>query len=184
MYLNLFIVFFLSGVWHGAGWNFILWGCMHGILYVITRAWQKIRKSDKQSDIAVIKAVKTILTFVFVAVAWVFFRAATVGEAIELLTRITSNTWTVGTQMAELFNLGEFWYVLKILHISELAFGKYIIMAVFTVICSLMVFFAPNVHQLQAKMKFGTIHAIICGVVFIWCVVSLSGVGTFLYFNF
>ena len=154
------------------------------MLYVITRAWQKHKNHEKERNIPVLKAINTFLTFVFVAIAWVFFRAATVNEAIELLSRISNGTWTVSTQMAELFNLGEFWYVLKILHISELAFGKYIIMVVFTVLCSLIVFFAPNVHQLQAKMKFGTIHAIICGVVFIWCVVSLSGVGTFLYFNF
>ena len=184
MYLNLFIVFFLSGLWHGAGWNFILWGCMHGLLYVITRAWQKHKKPEKERNIPILKALNTLLTFAFVALAWVFFRAANVGEAVKLLSRIGEGTWTVGTQMAGLFNLGEFWYVLKILHISELAFGKYIIMVLFTVICCLIVFFAPNVHQLQAKMKFGTIHAIICGVVFIWCVVSLSGVGTFLYFNF
>ena len=86
--------------------------------------------------------------------------------------------------MAQLFNLGEFWYLLKILRVSEMTFGRYIIMAVFTLACCIIVFFTPNVHELQARMKFGTIHAIICGVVFVWCIVSLSGVGTFLYFNF
>ena len=38
MYLNLFIVFLVSGIWHGAGWNFVLWGALHGALYLVTRA--------------------------------------------------------------------------------------------------------------------------------------------------
>lgn len=41
MYLNLFIVFLVSGIWHGAGWNFVLWGALHGALYLVTRAWQR-----------------------------------------------------------------------------------------------------------------------------------------------
>ena len=183
MYLNLFIVFFLSGLWHGAGWNFVLWGCMHGILYIVTRAWQK-RFGENDKNGAFTKTIGIILTFVFVAVAWVFFRAGDVKEAVSLLSRLGSGSWTVRQDMAQLFNLGEFWYLLKILRVSEMTFGRYIIMAVFTLVCCIIVFFAPNVHELQARMKFGTIHAIICGVVFAWCIVSLSGVGTFLYFNF
>ncbi len=44
MYRNLLVVFLLSGIWHGAGWNFMLWGMMHGILYALTRCWQEGRK--------------------------------------------------------------------------------------------------------------------------------------------
>ena len=41
MYLNLMIVFLLSGLWHGAGWNYLVWGTLHGVLYVLTRLWQE-----------------------------------------------------------------------------------------------------------------------------------------------
>ena len=91
---------------------------------------------------------------------------------------------TFSYNMAELFNKGEFWYILKVLHLSSLSFGRYIVIIGYAIICPLMVFFMPNTHELGAKMKFEPIHAIICGAVFVWCVVSLSGVGTFLYFNF
>lgn len=45
-YRNLMIVFLLSGLWHGAGWNYIVWGAMHGLLYVLTRLWQRSRQPD------------------------------------------------------------------------------------------------------------------------------------------
>ena len=47
MYLNLFIVFLVSGIWHGAGWNFVLVGALHGALYLITRSWQ-LKQSRQQ----------------------------------------------------------------------------------------------------------------------------------------
>ena len=177
MYTNLFIVFFLSGLWHGAGWNFVLWGCMHGVLYILTRAYRKKYPPG-------LHVLGMILTFAFVNVAWVFFRSSDISEAIRLLSVAFSGTYGLPDGLCQVFNEGEFWYVLKILHLTAVPIGKYIVMTGYILVCTLMVFFAPNVHELQRKMKFGPIHAIITGVVFLWCVVSFSGVGTFLYFNF
>ena len=184
MYINLFIVFFLSGLWHGAGWNFILWGCMHGVLYVITRALTNKKEKNEVIKTDAKRIVCILLTFIFVSIAWVFFRANDITQAILVLKRVMIGDMTVSYDMAQLFNKGEFWYILKVLHLSNLSFGRYIVMAGYALICPIMVFFAPNTHEMCAKMKFAPIHAIICGVMFVWCIVSLSGVGTFLYFNF
>ena len=75
---NLFLTFLLGGLWHGAGWTFVIWGALHGAAMVAHRAWSALRK-----PLPVWLAWLT--TFVFVLVAWVFFRAATLADALALL---------------------------------------------------------------------------------------------------
>ena len=69
--LNLWIVFLISGLWHGAGWLFILWGALHGTAIVIHRIW------SRYANLKMPKIPAQILTFLFVALAWVPFRAET-----------------------------------------------------------------------------------------------------------
>ena len=175
MYANLFFVFLLSGIWHGAGWNFILWGVMHGVLYCITR-WMQKRKMENGN---------VFFTFLFVNIAWVFFRSESIGQACLLLKRMVTGGISVPMEaIAAAFNLDEFWYVMKVLHLTDFSFSKYILMVVFTLVILLMVFFGKNVQELAHKWKLSAVSAVMIGVVFVWCVVSLSGVSTFLYFNF
>ena len=76
-YANLCICFLLSGLWHGASWNFLIWGCTHGVALVAERAfwlrWQK----------ALPRAVNIALTFLLVMLTWVFFRCPTFSRAAE-----------------------------------------------------------------------------------------------------
>jgi D-alanyl-lipoteichoic acid acyltransferase DltB (MBOAT superfamily) len=67
-YINLFAVFFIGGVWHGASWMFIIWGTLHGIAIVIHRIW-------KDLGLKMWGWLGWFITFNFVNVAWVFFRA-------------------------------------------------------------------------------------------------------------
>lgn len=90
MYLNLLIVFFLSGFWHGAGFHFLVWGMLHGVLYVATRFWQG--RVQCRNDNSLIKQgskamtlVSQIATFLYVSVAWVYFRAENIRQANTLL---------------------------------------------------------------------------------------------------
>lgn len=179
--INTFIIFFLSGLWHGAGWNFILWGCMHGALYIITKIWlMKFKNTGKTAHI-----IGVIITFIFVNIAWVFFRAESVSQATALLTTIVSGQWALPSEtFVEGFNLGELWYVMKVLKIADLAYSKYYLMILFTIGTLGVTFFAPNVYEVERKMKFKSFSAIIIGALLFWCIVSLSGVSTFLYFNF
>lgn len=79
VYVNLCICFFLSGLWHGAAWTFIVWGCMHGVALVMDRLfWLKF-----QQRLPV--AVSRISTFLFVMITWVFFRSETLPKAIRYL---------------------------------------------------------------------------------------------------
>jgi alginate O-acetyltransferase complex protein AlgI len=76
--VNLMVTMLLGGLWHGAGWTFVIWGGMHGLYLVINHAWRKHKM--KMPDFAA-----RALTFLAVVVAWVFFRARTFSDAVELL---------------------------------------------------------------------------------------------------
>ncbi len=72
-YLNLMLTMLLGGLWHGAGWNFLIWGGLHGLYLVVNH----LRRGDKWKQPASLvgQASSWLLTFLAVAVAWVFFRA-------------------------------------------------------------------------------------------------------------
>ena len=181
MYFNLFVVFFLSGLWHGAGYNFILWGCMHGLLYIITRAVRNKRHGQRLWP----RPIGVILTFLFVNVAWVFFRAGNISEALQVFANLFTAGWGLpSTAVYEAFNLPELWYVLKAVHLTEVSFGNYICLMGYTLVSLVMVFACPNVHEIANRSKYRIIDGLLLAFVFIWCLVSLSGVSTFLYFNF
>ena len=77
VYLHLFIVFLVTGIWHGANWTFIVWGLWHGF-FVITERMISHRSWYKQIP----AIVKTIVTLLAVALGWVLFRAASLTDAI------------------------------------------------------------------------------------------------------
>jgi len=81
---NIFIVFLVSGFWHGANWTFITWGAIHGLLYVPIFLGSKKKQGDS-SQIAIFSVMKVLFTFTIVCLAWVFFRASSLQEAINYL---------------------------------------------------------------------------------------------------
>ena len=76
-YLNLWICFLLSGLWHGASWNFVLWGAFHG-LFIVADKMFLLKVLDRIG-----KVPATILTFLVVNIGWVLFRAENIGHAFE-----------------------------------------------------------------------------------------------------
>jgi len=77
-YSNLFTTFLIGGIWHGAGWTFVLWGTLHGMALVIHRAWQKLHLK-----MPILLA--WFLTFNFINITWIFFRANTFHDALKVL---------------------------------------------------------------------------------------------------
>lgn len=80
-YRNLFIVMLLGGLWHGAAWTFMVWGGLHGAYLCVNHAWN--RYVGKSVTLGTVPA--TLITFMSVVVAWVFFRAATFEAAFSVL---------------------------------------------------------------------------------------------------
>jgi alginate O-acetyltransferase complex protein AlgI len=87
---NLFLTMLLGGLWHGAGWTFVVWGGLHGVYLLVNHAWRAgtAKLKGLGFDFALPKVVSWLITFVSVVVAWVFFRANDVGDAAALLKRM------------------------------------------------------------------------------------------------
>ena len=82
--VNLYIVFLLSGLWHGANWTFVVWGALHGSFLVMS--WW-IKNSGRRLP-SIPPSVKTLLTFLCISLAWVYFRADSMATAHHLLERM------------------------------------------------------------------------------------------------
>jgi D-alanyl-lipoteichoic acid acyltransferase DltB (MBOAT superfamily) len=75
--INILITFFIAGLWHGAGWTFILWGCLHGLAIVVYRLW-------KMFGYTMNTVFAWIITFNFINISWVLFRAEDWTKALSI----------------------------------------------------------------------------------------------------
>src|SRR5205807_1895138 len=87
-YVNLFITMLLGGLWHGAGWTFVIWGGLHGFYLAVNHGWRALRTTlgwppSKSNRFGAFLG--GTITFLAVVVGWVFFRAAQFGSAINML---------------------------------------------------------------------------------------------------
>ena len=95
-YFNIFIVFLISGLWHGANWTFIIWGALHGF-YMISGAISAHARNRIKAIIGIAQlkwldnAVQKLITFSLVTIAWVFFRANTMQDAFYMLRKLPSS---------------------------------------------------------------------------------------------
>ena len=148
---NLFVAMTIIGLWHGAGWTFILWGALHGMYLIVNHQWRRFQ-------IGMPIWLSRGITFICVAIAWVFFRAESLADGMNILQVMTD--WS---------NQGNIpWVRLR----SLLAIG-----------CVLMVL--PNPIQLLKQTKFpsykwevATIVLLVIGVLYI------TVDSPFLYFQF
>jgi alginate O-acetyltransferase complex protein AlgI len=95
-YRNLMITMVLGGLWHGASWNFVIWGTLHGGALAVTRMWQRragANEGEGKSGSALGQAVATLATFHFVCLAWIFFRAPTLAHATLAIEQIARGGW-------------------------------------------------------------------------------------------
>ncbi len=99
--LNTIAVFLVSGLWHGAGWTFLLWGGLHGMFSVITKKWKPFFEQMHP-------ALGWLLTFGFVNGAWIFFRADSIMDGLRIGWRIISlNLSGISENLVSCFQLTE-----------------------------------------------------------------------------
>ncbi len=201
MFCNMFLVFFLSGFWHGAGWTFIIWGVAQGVLYLITRAWQLRREEQRavqtaegqkeeaiassKGKIRFVSVCGTAFTSLFFCGVCVFFRSDTVSQALEMFGRLTGGGLALPSQgLTQNFNLDEFWYVMKLLRADRLPGSQMYLCALITAGTLFVVFAAPNADEMTARFRPAPWTAVFMALLLLWCVFSMAGVSSFLYFNF
>ena len=106
-YANLFVTFLVSGLWHGARWTFVVWGALHGAYLILglVSAGPRARVRAAlglERHPALLRVWQTTATFALVGVAWVFFRAASLGDAWYVTTHLTSG---LGAQLGSIVAL-------------------------------------------------------------------------------
>jgi alginate O-acetyltransferase complex protein AlgI len=89
-YFNLFFVFLISGLWHGANWTFVIWGALHGIYLVFAKLTSPIRERiNKFTGIStnptVFRLSQMFITYILATFAWIFFRAASLDDAMYII---------------------------------------------------------------------------------------------------
>jgi len=93
--LNLLVTMLLGGLWHGAAWNFVLWGAMHGIMLTVHREWSRFfeRRPVAWRQSAWWRWCARVLLFHAVCLSWVLFRSENLAAAADLLVRIVQGPW-------------------------------------------------------------------------------------------
>lgn len=115
-YVNLFIVFLVSGLWHGASMNFVIWGAMHGVFIVLEKMFRKVSSKNYSQKVSFSTSLfQRILTFIAVTFLWIFFRADTFKDSIIVVKNLFQ--WdSENVFNGSLYNLGitsnEFYWTL------------------------------------------------------------------------
>lgn len=177
-YLNIMIVFLISGFWHGANWTFIIWGAMHGAFSIITRIFQK--GFDRLHA-----ALSWLITFLFVNVAWVFFRAPSLQDASAFLFRILRmDIQPLDAKMIECFKITELAAISKFLKIDHYYNEHYVFLILYFIVVFLIIFQGKNIQQRLEVWKPTLKNAMGTAALLIVCILSLSKISAFLYGGF
>ncbi|MCX4325940.1 MAG: MBOAT family protein [Lachnospiraceae bacterium] len=177
-YINIMVVYFVSGIWHGANWTFILWGVLHGFFNCLDRLfknqWEKLGK-----------VTQWFITFMLVNMLWILFRAENISSAKLFIKNMCSlSSFTINGDLYNCFNLAELSYLEEkipflsylVSHITGFNLWLFVFGAFFVVL---------NTKNSKEKEFRPTVLNSLTVVVFlVWSVVSFAGISTFLYFDF
>lgn len=165
LYINLWTVFLISGLWHGAAWNFVIWGAFHGAFLVMDRVFlvERLKNWPKIGRIA--------LTYMIVLIGWVFFRAESLGDAL----------WYIG----KLFS-----FAANTSFVSPDAYTWFILLL--AAVCSFMGGWKGIEERIQkglteaASVRVYALRSIAVILLGFWSLVELFGTGfnPFIYFRF
>lgn len=177
--LNLAVVFLASGIWHGASWNFVLWGALHGLAVIWETLFPRARFR--------IKALNQFFTGILLTVFWVPFRCETLADTMLFWKKLfiwehTGMFFGVCNQLC----VAENYVMRKALEIVAPQYLNLFFVANFVFLFGISVkFIMGRKAEEWIREKGGTKRGIFCAAtLFTWVFISLSQVSTFLYFNF
>ncbi len=206
-YFNLLLTMLLGGLWHGAGWNFLIWGGLHGLYLIVNHAWlgiiNRIYKTESNESM-IGNVLGTTITFLAVVIAWVFFRSPSLDKALSIITGMCGAN---GISLPEIWRgkLGNFGYWLITHHVKFTAMPSFAgLQEVYWITAGLIIsWFLPNTQQVMDRFVIsldsvssgaGKIYklkwrptvawALILSVMASYSLLSLTKVSEFLYFQF
>ena len=205
-YVNLMITMLLGGLWHGAGWTFVIWGGLHGVYLVINHGWRGLKqRMDWQEGGRLARFGAGLLTFLAVVVGWVFFRADNFTVATEMLSGMVGlNGGSFAKQHGE---LSAFWQAMQgfgaqfngtftLANLGSSGIIKLLIIGLFIVfkmpnIQQIMANYAPTLNMetvLKKPSNFAwqpsLVDAVIIVLIAYFVLINLNKQSTFLYFQF
>lgn len=176
VYRNILVVFAVSGIWHGAGWTFVVWGLLHGVAMVIHRAW-------KRAGLSMPAIMGWFITFMFINATWVVFRAHTFGDALRMLKGMAGlSGFVLPEALAGRLGFLREWGVEFGLPFLEIQ-GNNKMLALLAALL-LTVWLGRNSMQLKERFRPDLLHAAAMGMVAFAALMSLTRAHEFLYFQF
>lgn len=206
-YVNLFLTMLLGGLWHGASWNFVIWGGLHGSYLMMNHGWRAVMKPFNLGHSFVYKACAGLLTFLAVVLAWVYFRAPTLESANHIVAAMLGMQG-IGLPSGILNRLGSLSATLSQWGVTALPGGglQLVTNVLWLVAAAIIAFIMPNTAQLFQRFepvlyeegaRFASLRPILslqwrasaawalgCAVLLTLSLLTLGQVSEFLYFQF
>lgn len=178
-YVNVMIVFLVSGIWHGANWTFILWGVVNGLGNLYDRLFDRTLHK-------IPRVLRAAVTFAFCTVAWSMFRAESVGQGLQMIGNlIDCGDGKLYAEIAENFN-----QIIEVRLLGRMGLQPLIqacpwfMLAVFVFLLILACLGLRNTQEKVHDGRYGVRRIAVIVVLLLWSILSLSEVSEFLYFNF
>ena len=175
-YYNLMATFVLGGLWHGAGWTFVFWGTLHGIALVIHRLW-------KAFGYTMNKYLAWFITFNFVNIAWVFFRAKEWGDASKVLFGMVGGNGVMVSDKT-LYKVG---FLQNFITHNPEFFGRLQFGTSTFVWCIVGIFIVTKLNNsnfVANNFKPNSKSLFFISVIAIYAMLNMNKISEFLYFNF
>jgi len=191
--VNVLIIFILSGLWHGAGWTYIAWGLIHGILVAFDNIGIVGIKGESQKFLLRKKALiyiprwlGQIFTNFFFIVGLVFFRSQDMAYAFGMFRRFFFWTWPgFFYRTASQLDIAENYILLQAANLIGIDENIiYVATLLVLLIVSAFVITRKNSMEIVKENKYGKLQIVGLSILFVWSFISMSQVSTFIYFAF
>ena len=192
---NVIFIFILSGFWHGAGWTYLCWGLVMGILVVwddlgifATKGEIKKHYLLREKPLIIIpKLLGQILTFLMFLVSLVFFRSQNMTYAIQMFKQFFFFAWPGFLfKTAAVLDIPENYVLLQAanLYNKGLTIPIYVATLMVLLVISVFIITRKNAREIVEKKEYGRLKTAGLVILFVWSFISLSEVSTFIYFQF
>lgn len=187
--INTFIIFFLSGLWHGAAWTYVVWGMIHGLLVIFDNlgiVGVKGKKEKKPVKFHIPAWLGWFYAFSMFSLSLLFFRSNTMTDALQMFKNFTVSYTGKLMDLVTALELPETYIFIKAADLLAPSMVSYLYLIILIFMFALAFYLIFHKNALERTMS-GTLtvkRGIIISLLFVWCIISMSQVSTFLYFNF
>lgn len=187
---NTFMVFFLSGLWHGANWTFVAWGTMQGLLVI----WDNlglmgVKDSNEKISprITIPRWLGFVFTFGFFNLSLFFFRSDNMQQAFQMYRNLFAFRETGYLfNIAQQLDIPEFYIIRQVINLTapSLLTYAYVVLFILLLMLSALIISRKNALEIVKDNPLTFRKCMVTVILFVWCIISFSQVSTFIYFNF